>query len=58
MAVVYALSSGFIIDWGNMLETKSAWEWSSRNNYNALIAIAIAFMMIKPPKVLTNLISR
>lgn len=56
MAIVYAISSSFISDWSEMYQETNVWTWFIRTIPKALIALAIAIMMIKPPKVLTGLV--
>lgn len=56
MAVVYALSSDFILNINRVDSDVEAWAWFIKTLPNALLCLAIAIMMIKPPKVLTGLI--
>ena len=56
MSVVYALSADWMTDITNVEGTAEAWAWFVKVLPHALIALAFAIMMVKPPKVLTNLI--
>lgn len=56
MAVVYALSSDFILNINRVDSDVEAWAWFIKTLPNALLCLAIAIMMIKPPKVLTGLV--
>lgn len=56
MAVVYALSSSFIIDFEKDYGQIEVWNWFFKTLPAAVIAIAIAIMMVRPPKVLTSLV--
>lgn len=56
MAVVYALSSDFILNINRVDSDVEAWAWFIKTLPNALLCLAIAIMMIKPPKVLTSLV--
>lgn len=56
MSVVYALSADWLTDITTTDSTIEAWAWFCKVLPNALIAIAFAIMMVKPPKVLTNLV--
>lgn len=56
MAVVYALSSSFIIDFEKDYGQIEVWNWFFKTLPAAVIALAIAIMMVRPPKVLTSLV--
>ena len=56
MAVVYALSADWLTNVNSASTTEDVWAWFIKLIPNALIALAIAIMMIKPPKVLTSLV--
>lgn len=58
MAVVYFVGTSFMVDTDTM-ETESiaeVWLWFTSTTPIAVIALAIAIMMVKPPKILTSLI--
>ena len=52
MAVVYLIG----IDWIAEESASSIWEWFTNMLPNTIILVAMGVMMVKPPKVLTNLI--
>lgn len=56
MSVVYALSANWLTDITTVGSTAEAWAWFVKVLPNVLIALAFAIMMVKPPKVLTNLV--
>ena len=56
ISVVYALSADWMTDITNVEGTVESWVWFVKVLPHALIALAFAIMMVKPPKVLTNLI--
>lgn len=58
MAVVYFVGTSFIVnaDTMNTDSIAEVWLWFTNTAPMAIIALAIAIMMIKPPKVLTGLI--
>lgn len=56
MSVVYALSANWLTDITTTDSTIEAWAWFVKVLPHALIALAFAIMMVKPPKVLTNLV--
>lgn len=56
ISVVYALSANWLTDITSTDSSIEAWTWFAKVLPNALIALAFAIMMVKPPKVLTNLI--
>lgn len=56
MSVVYALSADWMTDITNVEGKAEAWAWFVKVLPHALIALAFAIMMVKPPKVLTNLV--
>ncbi len=56
MSVVFALSANWLTDITTTNNKIEAWAWFVKVLPHALIALAFAIMMVKPPKVLTNLI--
>ena len=56
MSIVYALSSDWMAKMNTASTIEDVWAWVIALIPNALIALAIAIMMIKPPKVLTSLV--
>ena len=56
MAIVYALSAEFILGINRVTDAVEAWVWFVKTLPNSLLCLAIAIMMIKPPKVLTSLV--
>lgn len=58
ISVIYAISSNWLIKIGTVETQVDAWIWFLTMLPKALIALAIAIMMVKPPKVLTNLVQK
>lgn len=58
MAVVYALSSDWMLKINSASTAEDVWVWFIHLVPNAIIALAIAIMMIRPPRVLTGLVHR
>lgn len=56
MAVVYFVGTKWFASSTNVSSATDAWTWFQNVIPNTLIAIAIAIMMVKPPRVLTNLL--
>ncbi len=56
MSVVFALSANWLTDITTTDSSIEAWAWFLQVLPHALIALAFAIMMVKPPKVLTNLV--
>lgn len=56
MAVVYFVGTSFIVTSDSMNSVLDVWIWFKNMAPMAIIALAIAIMMVRPPKVLTGLI--
>lgn len=56
ISVVFHLSADWLYDINDVNSKLEAWKWFLTMLPKVLIALAIAIMMVKPPKVLTNLI--